>query len=152
MKETKLIVQINKSVKEVKKRRSAGGVVVNPKSEILIVSQNGTSWSLPKGGVENGEDVLAAAKREIYEESGIRDLEFIKKLGIYQRYRIAKDGGDDHSELKTIEMFLFKTKEYELKPLDRQNPEARWLEKKKVVQLLTHEKDKEFFLKVVGEL
>ena len=55
--------------------RSAGGVVVNAEGKVLVVNQHGTSWSLPKGHIEDGEDALAAARREIYEESGVSDLE-----------------------------------------------------------------------------
>ena len=53
-----------------KHTQSAGGVVLNKKGEVLVVSQRGTSWSLPKGHIDKGEDALGAAKREIYEESG----------------------------------------------------------------------------------
>ena len=131
-----------------KKTHSAGGVVTNSGGEVLVVSQHGTSWSLPKGHIDPGEGALVAAKREIYEESGIRDLEFIRELGSYERYRIWVDGGDDPSELKVITMFLFRTGEKSLNPIDRDNPEARWVEKSKVALLLTHEKDKEFFRRV----
>src|SRR6202047_3758810 len=130
------------------KTRSAGGVVTNDEGEILVVSQRGTSWSLPKGHIDPGENALVAAKREIYEESGIRDLELIRELGTYERHKIGVDGGDDRSELKVITMFLFRTSEKSLKPVDPDNPEARWVEKGKVVLLLTHEKDKEFFRRV----
>jgi hypothetical protein len=58
------------------------------------------------------------------------------------------NGGDDRSELKVITMFLFRTSEKSLKPVDSENPEARWVEKSKVGLLLTHEKDKEFFGRV----
>jgi 8-oxo-dGTP pyrophosphatase MutT (NUDIX family) len=47
-------------------RRTAGGIVVR-NGLVAIVNQKGDSWSLPKGGMENGEDELQAAKREIYE-------------------------------------------------------------------------------------
>jgi ADP-ribose pyrophosphatase YjhB (NUDIX family) len=128
-----------------KKTRSAGGVVTNDRGDVLVVNQHGTSWSLPKGHIDGGENALDAAKREIYEESGIRDLELIRELGSYERYRIGVDGGEDRSELKAITMFLFRTSEKSLKPVDPDNPEARWVEKSKVERLLTHEKDKEFF-------
>lgn len=128
-----------------KKTRSAGGVVTNDEGEVLVVSQRGTSWSLPKGHIDAGENALAAAKREIYEESGICDLELIRELGSYERYKIGLDGGEERSELKVITMFLFRTSEKVLKPVDPDNPEARWVEKSKVPPLLTHEKDKEFF-------
>jgi len=131
-----------------KKTHSAGGVVTNSEGEVLVVSQHGTSWSLPKGHIDPGENALVAAKREIYEESGIRDLELIRELGTYERHRIGVDGGDDRSELKAITMFLFRTSEKSLKPVDPDNPEARWVERSKVAPLLTHEKDKEFFRRV----
>ena len=127
---------------------SAGGVVLNQKGEVLVVNQNGNSWSLPKGHIDPGEDTLQTAIREIYEESGIKNLTLIKDLDNYQRYRISLDGGDDKSELKTIYMFLFKTDEEVLKPVDPANPEAKWIEKEKVSEFLTHKKDKEFFLSI----
>jgi ADP-ribose pyrophosphatase YjhB (NUDIX family) len=128
-----------------KRTHSAGGVVTNNEREVLVVSQHGTSWSLPKGHIDAGEGALVAAKREIYEESGIRDLEFVRELGTYERHKIGVDGGDDPSELKVITMFLFRTRETSLRPVDPDNPEARWVEKENVAGLLTHEKDKEFF-------
>jgi len=42
-------------------------------------------------------------------------------------------------------MFLFRTSETVLRPVDADNPEARWVERAKVASLLTHERDKEFF-------
>ena len=135
-----------------KTTETAGGVVINTKDEILIVNQNNNSWSLPKGHIDPGEEKLEAAVREIYEESGIKNLEFICELGHYERYRIGLDGNDDTSELKKIFMFLFKTKQENLKPIDPSNPEATWVSKEKVSDLLTHRKDKEFFLSIVGRI
>jgi len=42
-------------------------------------------YVLPKGGVETGEDVEAAALREIAEESGLVDLTYHGPLGTLQR-------------------------------------------------------------------
>lgn len=132
--------------------KSAGGVVINQQGEVLVVNQKGTSWSLPKGHIEEGENAIDAARREIYEESGIKNLELIKDLGNYQRYKIGQNGGEDITELKTIAMFLFRTNENLLKPVDPENPDARWIEKAKVAELLTHPKDKEFFLRIGNEV
>ena len=52
-------------------------------------------------------------------------------------------------ELKTINIFLYKTDEMELNPIDPDNPEARWIEPDNVATLLTHPKDKAFFEKIL---
>lgn len=131
-----------------KRTFSAGGIVLNANNEVLVVNQNNDSWSLPKGHLDPGEDALAAAKREILEESGVSELEMIRDLGSYERPRIARGGGDDAEELKQIRIFLFKTGQTELKPTDPGNPEARWVPYAEVEALLTHPKDKAFFREV----
>lgn len=133
--------------------KTAGGVVLNKQGEVLIVSQNGDSWSLPKGHIDPGEEPLFAAMREIKEESGLEALEFIKELGTYKRYRIGPGGvGEDKTELKEIVIFLFATTETKLKPEDPQNPEAKWVAKEAVPSWLTHPKDREFFQSVLSML
>lgn len=132
---------------------SAGGVVLNKKGEVLVVNQQGNSWSLPKGGIEKGEAVLEAAKREIYEESGIKKLEYIKELGVYQRHPMAKDPKKEiKTKIKKIHIFLFKTRQEKLDPKDPHNPEAKWMAKENVADLLTHHKDKEFFKGILPKL
>lgn len=135
-----------------KKTESAGGVVINGHGFVLVVSQHGTSWSLPKGHIDQGEDSLAAARREIYEESGVKNIELVKDLGNYGRYRIGENGGENKTEYKTIHMFLFKTKEEDLRPIDPHNPEALWVDKYSVTGMLTHPKDKEFFQSIIDQI
>ena len=131
---------------------SAGGVVLNGAGQVLVVNQKGTSWSLPKGHIEEGEDALAAARREIFEEAGVSQLEYACEFGSYARHRIGADGDEDKSELKTIHMFLFTTKQAVLSPTDGDNPEARWVEREEVTGFLTHPKDREFFRSVLERL
>lgn len=135
-----------------KKTHSAGGVVVNPKGEILVVNQNNDSWSLPKGHIDPGESPVQAAVREIAEESGVTKLKLVKELGSYERPKIAQGGGDDPAEIKVLTFFLFETTQARLRPIDPQNPEACWVAKKDVAALLTHPKDREFFQKILSEL
>ena len=134
-----------------KQTESAGGVVINSQGQVLVVSQRGKSWSLPKGHIDAGETPLAAARREIYEETGVSELELVKELGSYQRYKIGLDG-DDKAELKTMIIFLFKTPQMDLQPIDPKHPEARWVDKEQVTELLTHPKDKDFFKQVLTDL
>ncbi|MFC1771248.1 NUDIX domain-containing protein, partial [Candidatus Margulisiibacteriota bacterium] len=129
-----------------KKTKSAGGIVINEKGEILIVNQNNLSWSLPKGHIDKDENPLTAAKREIYEETGIQQLDLIENLGKYSRYKLSKDNKDDQSEYKTIEMFLFKTNQQTLNPRDPSNPIAVWADPNAAAALLSHLKDQEFLI------
>jgi 8-oxo-dGTP pyrophosphatase MutT (NUDIX family) len=134
-----------------KKTESAGGVVLSKINRVLVVSQRGNSWSLPKGHIEQGESKLEAAIREITEETGIRRLTLVKGLGCYSRYRIGQEAGqEDKSELKTIHMFLFKTDEQKLRPVNPDHPELRWTHLDDVETLLTHPKDKLFFKSIRG--
>ena len=135
-----------------KKTVSAGGVVLNRNGEVLVVNQRGNSWSLPKGHIDPGEDALAAARREIAEESGVTELELVRDLGGFQRHRIGRHGGEDTSELKDIRIFLFRTNQARLQPRDPDNPEAHWVRKEDVAGLLTHPKDREFFLGILRDL
>ena len=131
--------------KEIKKVICAGGIVINNKQEIAIVNQNHDSYSLPKGHVDQGESYLDAAKREIYEETGIKDLQYIKELGSYSRYKIGLDGKDDLSELKIIHIFLFTSNQDQLVPQDPNNPFAIWANIEQVQKYLTHKEDVKFF-------
>ena len=127
---------------------SAGGIVLNLKGEVAVV-RNGSGlpwWGFPKGHVNEGEELIDAAKREILEETGISDLAYMKDLGSYERHKGKPGGGEDSSELKTIHMFLFKTSQQNLEPQDEQNPEACWVSVEEATQMLTHPKDRAFFL------
>lgn len=132
---------------------SAGGVVIGPGNKVLIVNQNGNSWSLPKGHLEPGEDEEAAATREIFEESGVQDVHIISKLGEYYRARISNDGtGEDSTHMKHITMFLCVTNQEDLQPIDPENPAAEWVDIKDVADRLTHPRDKEFFRSVTPRI
>jgi ADP-ribose pyrophosphatase YjhB (NUDIX family) len=137
----------------VEESHSAGGVIIGKNGMVVVTNQDGVVWSLPKGRLEPNEDARTAAGREIAEETGITQLEFIKNLGSYSRFKIGKDGkGEEKSIKKTITLFLYKTNQEELKPTDPAHPEARWVSPGKVASMLTHQKDKDFFKSVLPEV
>ena len=53
--------------------KAAGGVVSTPDGELLLIRRN-DRWDLPKGKVEEGETLRAAAAREVMEETGLSDF------------------------------------------------------------------------------
>ena len=132
---------------------SAGAVVIGPDNKIVVVNQNNDSWSLPKGHLDPGEDEEQAAVREVYEESGLQDITIIEKLGEYERPRTGKGGvGLDETQFKHITLFLAITNQKDLQPIDPDNPEARWLPISEVADLLTNQKDKEFFISITPKI
>lgn len=58
----------------------AGCVVVNDKSEVLLVISSGVNfWTFPKGHAETGETLEETALREVKEETGYT-VQIIKRL------------------------------------------------------------------------
>lgn len=131
-------------------RYAAGGVILGVDGRIVIVRQHHNTWSLPKGGVEEGETLTEAARREIMEETGIEDLSLVEELGTYDRYSIGRDGvGEDRDlPIGRRTFFLFRTKEAAFSPTDGEITEARWATLDEALALLTHPKDAEFLASV----
>jgi ADP-ribose pyrophosphatase YjhB (NUDIX family) len=74
----------------VKERTSAGGVIVRRREhgpiEVALAREGDfTHYVLPKGGVEKGEAIEEAARREIAEEAGLSDLVLLGELGTRSR-------------------------------------------------------------------
>ena len=131
---------------------STGGIVVNSDGKIAVVANhNSQTWSFPKGNIEPGEEKMTATKREIYEETGlaVEKLKIEKLLGEYERLTFIPP----HNFFIHKEMSLFLIHaDGILCPIDPHNPEARWVKKEEVANLLTHPKDKEFFLQIYDQI
>jgi putative (di)nucleoside polyphosphate hydrolase len=52
------------------------------KGEVL----DAKSWQMPQGGIDNGEEPLKAAKRELWEETSVRSIELIAELPHWLKY------------------------------------------------------------------
>lgn len=136
---------------KMRKVSCAGGVIFHPLSpdKIAIVMGKSGSWSFPKGHVENDETYFETAIREIYEETGLIDLVFERELSAYERKTLKNRGAEDYLEVKTIHMFLFRTKSTDLCPIDPANPAAKWANAQECLKLLKYQGDKEFLMQNV---
>lgn len=131
-------------------KRTAGGIIIGNGGRVVVVSQNFDSWSLPKGGIEKGEDELDAARREIFEETGLYEITLVERLGSYTRPR--GGNGENKKRIKHLTFFLFTTTQIELQPIDPINPEAIWLYPEEVGSRLSHPKDVEFYVSQIPKI
>ena len=64
--------------------RSGVGIIVLNKNDKIFVAKRIDNpknfWQMPQGGVDDGEDFLKAAYRELDEETSIKNVELIKEL------------------------------------------------------------------------
>ncbi|MBI5155775.1 NUDIX domain-containing protein [Candidatus Peregrinibacteria bacterium] len=130
---------------------SAGGVVIGPRGIALVSKlrqlkkrdkEKGEMWSLPKGAIEDGEDEITGARREIREETGIDedDLELVRFLATVARV------DEDGRAWKKIMFFLFTTEhDAKLEPQDDKIHRALWTPRKEVADRLFYKEDRLFF-------
>ncbi len=56
----------------------------------------GHEWQMPQGGVDLTEDLEAAARRELWEETGVRSVDVIARLSAPARYDFPPYSGPPH--------------------------------------------------------
>ncbi len=64
-------------------RNGVGIVVLNKKNKVFVakrIDNPKNFWQMPQGGVDNGEEFLSAAYRELEEETSIKNVELIKEI------------------------------------------------------------------------
>ena len=70
-------------------RLGVGIVLLNHENKVFVgkrIDNPKNSWQMPQGGVDQNENFLQAAKRELEEETGIRSIKVIKKLDKWLEY------------------------------------------------------------------
>ena len=64
-------------------RSGVGIVVLNRNNKVFVakrIDNPKNFWQMPQGGVDNGENFLTAAYRELEEETSIKNVELIKEI------------------------------------------------------------------------
>jgi putative (di)nucleoside polyphosphate hydrolase len=64
-------------------RSGVGIIVLNKDNKVLVakrIDNPKNFWQMPQGGIDEGEDFLKAAYRELDEETSIKNVKLIKEL------------------------------------------------------------------------
>ena len=83
-----------KNRKELPLRIGVGIALLNYENKVFVgkrIDNPANSWQMPQGGVDQNEDFLQAAKRELEEETGVKTVEVIKELNEWLTYDLPKN-------------------------------------------------------------
>ena len=74
---------MKKKLSELPLRSGVGIVVLNKQNKVFVakrIDNPKNFWQMPQGGVDEGENFLKAAYRELEEETSIKNVELIQEL------------------------------------------------------------------------
>ena len=68
-------------------RKATRAIVIDGEDILMLYTERYHDYTLPGGGLDDGEDVLAGLVRELEEETGAKNIHSIKPYGIYEEFR-----------------------------------------------------------------
>jgi 8-oxo-dGTP pyrophosphatase MutT (NUDIX family) len=108
---------------------AGGGLVYNEDGALLMIYRRG-KWDLPKGKLDEGENIAECALREVSEETGLQQLRLGDKL--IDSYHIYVQDGEQYLK-QTVWYTMYGTSADLLKPQKEENiMEARWVAEKEL--------------------
>ena len=68
-------------------RKATRAIVLDGKNILLLFTERYHDYSLPGGGVDEGETLTDGLIRELIEETGAKNIEVMAEFGLYEEYR-----------------------------------------------------------------
>jgi putative (di)nucleoside polyphosphate hydrolase len=142
-------------------RPCVGIMLVNAKKKVFVgkrIDDVQEAWQMPQGGIDEGEDELIAAKRELFEETSISSIQIISKINNWLYYDLPPHlkgklwGGKYIGQKQKWFLAKFTGTEGEIN-LNTPHPEFlsyRWEQPANIPKLIVDFK-KDLYLKVIAE-
>ena len=139
-------------------RTGVGIIVLNKDNKVFVAKRIDNAknfWQMPQGGVDEGENFLKAAYRELEEETSIRSVELIKELEGTITYELPdhllgviwKGKFKGQKQKWFLMKFIGEEKEINIKTKNPEFLEWKWIELDQITELVV-----DFKLHVYTEL
>ena len=143
-------------------RTGVGIIVLNKKNKIFVGKRKdnpGDKWQMPQGGVDEGEDYITAMKRELLEETGIKNIEIIKEIEKIYQYELPQNlvgiiwKGKYRGQKQKwfITRFLGKEKEINLNTKHAEFIDWKWIQPNLLPEVIVDFK-KDLYLNLLKEI
>ncbi len=143
-------------------RTGVGVVVLNSKNKVFVGKRRDNpidKWQMPQGGVDQGETLIQAMKRELAEETSIKNIKILRELDYWLEYELPKNligiiwQGKYRGQKQKwfIVRFLGSDNEINLETKKPEFIEWKWLEINKLPDVIVDFK-KDIYEKLVEEL
>ena len=129
-----------KSIINLPLRLGVGIALLNKENKVFVgkrIDNPKNFWQMPQGGIDENENYLQAAKRELLEETGIKNIKIIKELNYWLEYDLPKNllgkiwNGKYRGQKQKwfIMKFIGNDKEININTKNPEFLEWKWLEK-----------------------
>ena len=143
-------------------RTGVGIIVLNSQNKIFVGKRKdnpGDKWQMPQGGVDKGEDFVTAMKRELMEETSIKNIKIIKEIEKIYQYELPENligiiwKGKYRGQKQKwfITRFLGEEKEINLNTKHAEFIDWKWIEPKLLPEVIVNFK-KDLYLNLLKEI
>ena len=130
-------------------RSGVGIVVLNKENKVFVarrIDNPKNFWQMPQGGVDNGENFLTAAYRELKEETSITNVELISELDGFITYNLPdellgiiwKGKYKGQTQKWFLMRYLGNDNEINIKTKNPEFIDWKWVELKEITKLVVN--------------